>query len=136
MRVFEAQAFMAEEYQKPLIIHCVKVYNEVIRVYKNLGPSQPWILHGYSGNLQTTKQLENRNFLFSFGEILFREKAKAKESFKYLPTEKIFFETDEMEGDIEKVYQKGALVKKTEPEKLREKILDNFNRIENIQWSG
>ena len=26
-RVFEAQAFMAEEYRKPLIIHCVKALN-------------------------------------------------------------------------------------------------------------
>jgi TatD DNase family protein len=64
------------------------------------------------------------------------EKAKATESFEYLPIESIFFETDEMEGEIAKIYEKGASVKKTKMEKLREKVLDNFNRIENIQWSG
>ncbi len=136
MRVFEAQAFMAEEYQKPLIIHCVKAYNEVIRVYKKLNPIQPWILHGYNGNLQTTKQLEERNFLFSFGEILFREKAKAIESFEYLPVERIFFETDETKEGIEKIYRKGASVKKMKLKKLQKEVLDNFNRIENIQWNG
>ena len=136
MRVFEAQAFMAEEYNKPLIIHCVKAYNEVIRIHKKLKPSQPWILHGYSGNLQTTRQLAERNFLFSFGEILFTENAKALESFVNLPAVGIFLETDESEMDVEQIYRKAASVRNIGVEELREKIVENFNRLENVTWNG
>lgn len=136
MRVFEAQAFMAEEFEKPLIIHCVKAYNEVIRIYNKLQPQQPWILHGYNGNLQITKQLEKGNFLFSFGQILFKENAKALESFRYLPLERIFFETDESEIGLEKIYRQGAELKKINIEKLKENVWENFNRIENVKWTG
>ena len=34
-RVFMAQAIMAEEYQKPLIIHCVRAYNEINVLYNS-----------------------------------------------------------------------------------------------------
>ncbi len=84
-RVFEAQAFMAEEFRKPLIIHCVSAYNEVLELHNKLHSQMPWIMHGYSGNIQITKQLEKRGFLFSFGEKLFQPNAKVIESFKYLP---------------------------------------------------
>ena len=136
MRVFEAQAFMAEEFQKPLIIHCVKAYNDVIGLYNKIHPTVPWILHGYSGNIQTTKQLAERNILFSFGEILFKQEAKAIESFQFLPPEMIFFETDEFEGDVEKMYKQGAELKGMDAEVLKKNIWENFNRIENVKWNG
>lgn len=136
IRVFEAQAFMAEEYHKPLIIHCVKAYNEIIRVHNKLKPSQPWILHGYNGNIQTTKQLAERNFLFSFGEILFNKKANALESFTWLPFERIFLETDDSGMDADQIYQKAASLKDCEIERLKEKMVENFNRMENVIWNG
>ena len=136
LRIFEAQAFMADEFEKPLIIHCVKAYNEVIQLHKKKHPQMPWILHGYGGSIELTKQLVNNNFLFSFGENIFNPKAKAIESFKYLPLERIFFETDEYEGDVEKVYQQGAMLRKIKPDLLKEAVWKNFNRIENVKWIG
>ena len=135
MRVFEAQVFMAEEYNIPLIIHCVKAYNEIIEVHKRNHPSVPWIFHGYNANLQVSKQLMERNMLFSFGTILFKSNAKAIDSFKFLPSEKIFFETDNSEKNIETVYRKGAFVKGIKTEELKEQVWENFNRIENISFN-
>jgi TatD DNase family protein len=134
-RIFEAQAFMSEEVNKPLIIHCVKAYNEVIQLYKKLHPQMPWIMHGYNGSLETTKQLVDNNFLFSFGGNLFKSGAKAIDSFKFLPLDCIFFETDEYEGDVEKMYQKGAELKNVPFEKLKEAVWKNFNRIENVSFT-
>jgi len=135
LRVFEAQAFMSEEVKKPLIIHCVKAYNEVIEMYKKMHPEMPWIMHGYNGSLELTKQLADKNFLFSFGENLFKENAKAIDSFKYLPLDRIFFETDEFDGDVDKMYEKGAELKELPVEKLKEAVWKNFNRIENVSFS-
>jgi TatD DNase family protein len=136
MRIFEAQAFMAEEFNKPLIIHCVNAYNEIIRVHKKMHPQQPWILHGYNGNLQETKQLVKHNIFFSFGELLFRKSAKALDSFQYLDFDRIFFETDESEHNIYNIYQQGAGIKNTSIEKIIEIVWQNFNGLENIEWIG
>jgi TatD DNase family protein len=130
MHVFEAQAYIAEEYQNPLIIHCVKAYSEIIHLRKKMDPSMPWILHGYTGSLELTKQMAEMNFMFSFGDILFRENAKAIESFKYLPVNRIFFETDEMVGEVDQVYHQAALIRQVSVEMLREAVWKNFNRIE------
>lgn len=129
-RVFEAQAYMAEEYEYPLIIHCVKALNEVIELRKKMSPVMPWILHAYNGSIEITKQLAGMNFMFSFGESLFRSNSKGIESFKYLDLDLLFFETDEQEMEVEQVYKQGAKLKEIPIEHLKTAIWNNFNRIE------
>lgn len=130
-RVFEAQAFMAEEYRKPLIVHCVKAYNEVMEAHKKMAPKMTWIFHGYNGSVEMTRQLATRDFLFSFGDILFLPGAKAIESYKILPLNKIFFETDEYDGVVGQMYKQGARLKNIPEEEIVMAVWDNFNRIEN-----
>ncbi len=132
VRVFEAQAFMAEEFKKPLIIHCVKAFNEIIEFHKKMHPEMPWIMHGYNGNIQTTQELEKREILFSFGENLFNSNSKVIESFRYLPIDKVFFETDTFEEEVEKIYLQGARLKNIPVEILKKAVWENFNRIEKI----
>lgn len=133
LRVFKAQVFMAEEFQKPLIIHCVKAWNEVVEIYKNTHPSVPWIFHAYNGSPELTSQLVRENILFSFGASLFKEHNKAIESFRLLPTERIFFETDELDEDVENIYKRGAELKGISLESLKRSVWENFNRLENVR---
>lgn len=130
-RVFRAQAFMAEEFRKPLMIHCVKAFNEVLELHIDMHPEMPWIIHSYSGNLQITQQLKQRGILFSFGENLFKEHSKAIESFKSLPLETIFLETDEFDGEVKKIYKQAASLRQLPLETIKQSIWENFNRIEN-----
>ena len=127
-RIFEAQAFIAEEYKKPLMIHCVRAFNEVLELHKKMHPEMPWIMHGYNGNIQTTKALESNGILFSFGERLFKSNSNVIESFRYLPLNKIFLETDEFDGEVESIYIKGAELKNISIESLKEAVWKNFNR--------
>ena len=129
-RVFRAQAFIAEEFQYPLLIHCVKAYNEVFELRKNMQPSMPWIFHGYSGGLHLTEQFLKLGFMFSFGHQLFNGKARVIESFKTLPLNKIFFETDEIEEDVSVIYRQAALLKGISEYELKEAVWKNFNRVE------
>jgi TatD DNase family protein len=130
-RVFRAQIFMSEEFGKPLVIHCVKAYNEILELRKEIEPVMPWIMHGYNGSLEQTIQMAEKGILFSFGENLYRPDSKAVESFKHLPLEKIFFETDEYDGDVECMYVKGAELKNIPVENLVEAVWNNFSRVEN-----
>lgn len=129
-RVFEAQAYMAEEYQYPLIIHCVKAFNEIIELRKKMNPAMPWIMHGYNGNLEITKQLADIGCLFSFGKSLFNKQSKGIESFKYLPLNLVFFETDESDRAVAGIYKQGAKLKAISEEELKSAIWLNFNQIE------
>jgi TatD DNase family protein len=129
-RVFMAHILIAEEFKRPLIIHCVKAYNEVFELHQKLHPEMPWILHGYNGNVQTTQQLARHGFMFSFGKSLFNENSKSIESLKYLPMEKIFFETDEYDREVDIIYTKAAELKNVSPDILKIEVWNNFNRIE------
>ncbi|MCC8152991.1 MAG: TatD family hydrolase [Tannerellaceae bacterium] len=48
--IFKKQAFLSEELQKPLLIHCVKAWDELLVVKKQVQPEMPWIIHGFRGN--------------------------------------------------------------------------------------
>lgn len=130
LRVFKAQAIIAEEFKRPLIIHCVKAYNEVLELHQKLHPEMWWIMHGYRGNVETTKQMGKRGIMFSFGKSLFQENSKSIESLKCLPMEKIFFETDEFDKDVDKIYERAALLKNVSIDILKHEVWNNFNRIE------
>ena len=130
IRVFKAQIFISEEFKRPLIIHCVKAYNEILELHIKLHPEMPWILHGYNGNVQLTEQMGKYRFFFSFGKSMFDANSKSVESLKRLPMEKIFFETDEFDGSVEQIYKKASSIKNVSTDILKAEIRNNFNRIE------
>lgn len=98
--VFRRQAELAIQVNKPLIIHCVKAWDELISLYKEYRKYDiPWIVHGYRGNLEQTKQLSKLGFKFSIGEKFNRE------SLKRIPVTDIFCETDMSDLTICDVYK-------------------------------
>lgn len=96
--VFRRQIELALDVQKPLIIHCVKAWDELIALYKEYKPDIPWIIHGYRGNIEQTKQLDKIGFKFSIGE-----KFKA-DSLRYISSGSLFCETDMSDLPISHVY--------------------------------
>lgn len=100
IEVFRQQVELAVLFHKPLIIHCVKAWDELIKLFKEFKTDVPWILHGYRGGAEQTKQLVRLGFKFSIGE-----KFNA-EALSHIPSDSIFCETDESETPIRKVYEK------------------------------
>lgn len=45
--IFKQHIELSETIKKPLIIHCVKAYAEVVALRKQYRPKQQWILHGF-----------------------------------------------------------------------------------------
>ncbi len=101
-QVFERHIQLSEKLKKPLIVHCVKAWEELIALHKQYKPSQPWIIHGFRGNPELTQQLVKLGFLFTIGA-----KFNA-EALKLLPLNVFFCETDESELSIEEVYSAVA----------------------------
>ncbi|WP_299012696.1 TatD family hydrolase [uncultured Polaribacter sp.] len=127
-RTFRKQIQLSEKYQKPLIIHCVKSFQEIIAFKKELKPKQVWIVHGFNKNLQLAQSLLKNNIILSFGKAIINNK-KLEEVFKAMPITSILFETDNCQIDIQEIYGQASAIKKITLIKLQEHIKQNFNTI-------
>ncbi|TRX71698.1 TatD family hydrolase [Carboxylicivirga sp. M1479] len=133
LEVFKAHIEISEHTQKPLIIHCVKSYNEIIKLKKDIQPSQAWIFHGFNAPKETTEQALKHNFYFSLGASLFNSEAKAQQSLPYIPHNRLFLETDDNpQLSIESIYKKSALLLNLDTSQLQEIVKDNFKRLFNV----
>ena len=117
--VFRAHALLAEKVNKPIIIHCVKAYNEILSIHKDVSPEQPWIIHGYRGKPQQARQLVQAGMYLSFGEHFNAESARA------IPTDRLFIESDESTLPIAEIYSRVAAAKGISIEELAGQINSN-----------
>lgn len=123
--LFLAQALLAEAINKPLLIHCVKAWPELIAAQKAVRPHIPWIIHGFRGNGELATQLIRQGFLLSFGE---RFNPAALQAARNTP---FFAETDGKDTGIRQVYQQIATCLHTPikeiASQLEQNVLNTFH---------
>ena len=120
---------LSEHYNKPLIIHCVRAYPDIISIRKETKAKQPWIIHGFRANVQTVEQLLRHEIYISLGDVLFKDEEKSKLLLETIPSERLFFETDVSEKNIEEFYEKAASIMEKDIEVLKCDIFNNFEKI-------
>ena len=128
--VFEKQLALAEKYQKPVVIHCVAAFQEVIEIKKQLNVSVPMIIHGFSKNEQVAKSLLENGFYISFGKYLLRN-PEMEAVFTSIPNDRFFLETDTVQETIAEVYALAAKYKGLEIEELKAIIQKNYTTVFN-----
>ncbi len=129
--VFEKQVEISERLRKPLIIHCVRAWDEVLAMQKSLKPSMPWMIHGFRGKLRQAEQLISKGFWLSIWfEYSLRPESAAL--FSGVPSDRIFLETDGAEVDIRNIYRKVSENMDIPIEKLKSIIFSNFKKFFNI----
>lgn len=128
IEIFEKQISLAKKYNKPLILHCVSAYQEVIEIKKRMQVKVPIVIHGFSKNNQVAKSLLDNGFYLSFGKYLLRN-PELSVVFKEVPNNQFFFETDTIEETLEEIYAVASKYKNIEMESLKEIIHDNFNQV-------
>ena len=121
--VFERQALLAEETDKPLVIHLVKAVDELLRVRKRLLPRVPWVVHGFRGKAALAQELLHHGFYLSFGEK-YQEGA-----LNAVPLSRLFLETDESLESISRLYVRAAAVRQLSVEELVTAVRDNVYRV-------
>ncbi|MBE0393268.1 TatD family hydrolase [Flavobacterium sp. PL002] len=127
-QVFESQLLLAQKYNKPVVIHCVAAFQEVIDTKKRLKITVPMIIHGFSKSLQLAKQLVDNGFYLSFGKYLLRN-PELETVFITIPNDRFFLETDTIEETIEDVYALAAKYKKTTVIEIQQLISTNFQTV-------
>ena len=126
--VFQQQLELVQQTSKPIILHCVASFQEVISIKKEMNIKNPMIIHGFSKNKQVAKSLLDNGFYLSFGKYLLRNPELA-EVFTYVLNERFFLETDTIEETIKDVYQKASSIKNIKIEDLKEILKVNFNQV-------
>lgn len=128
--VFEKQLALAEKYKKPVVIHCVAAFQEVIAIKKKMAISVPMIIHGFSKNKEIAEQLIAYGFYISFGKYLLRN-PELELVFKNIPKERLFLETDTIEEGIAAVYELAAKYRNIEMVEMTAIINANFDTVFN-----
>nr|WP_315202727.1 TatD family hydrolase [uncultured Flavobacterium sp.] len=126
--VFERQLLLAQKYNKPVVIHCVAAFQEVIAIKKRLKITVPMLIHGFSKNIQVAKELIDNGFYISFGKYLLLN-PELETVFLSIPDDRFFLETDTIEEGIEEVYSLAAQYKNIAVEGLQELINKNFKTV-------
>lgn len=124
---FTIQAQLADELKLPVILHCVRSWNEVQKIKKQLKPNSPWIFHGFSKVKLLDQVIESGCFISIGAAILSNRSLRA--SIDQIPMEKLLLETDDKDLPIEMIYQEVAFLKKMEMKLIEEQIEKNFKTI-------
>ena len=121
--IFKRQIELSEAMDLPMIIHCVKAYNELVRLKKTLRPKQSWIIHGFRGKKELAMECIREGFHLSFGANY------QEDALKSVPIERLFIETDESDMSIEDICLRIAQTKGIRLEELAECIKKNVERV-------
>ena len=124
---FIDQVLIAEKINRPVIIHCVKAWNEIAAIKKELQPKQTWIFHGFT-KVSILESVLEEGLMISIGAGIMNN-LKLQEALKNIPNEQLFLETDDSEITILEIYKKVSTVKNLSLSELEEIIENNFKRI-------
>ena len=128
--IFQAQLAIAERLEKPVVLHCVKAFEEVMRILRNYS-LKAVIFHGFIGSVEQAQRAVTQGYYLSFGERTFRS-PKTIEALRSTPLSHLFVESDESTTPIEKIYEDIATLQGVPSEQLIERVKDNFYSIFNF----
>ncbi len=129
--LFELHLEFAENHHKPLIIHAVKSWNDLILYMKKA--KVPFILHGYSGGRELTKQLIDLGCYFSVGKLVLQMTPRFREAFQIIPLTSLFLETDESPSDIREIYKEASGILNIPLNQFKIQLYQNFKDLFNLQ---
>lgn len=101
--VLRRQVELSESARKPMILHVVKAFPEIMALRKSLKPTQQWIIHGFRGKPQLAESLLRAGFDISLGEYFNPASAAI------IPPSRLFAETDESLLPIEEIVDRMPL---------------------------
>ena len=120
------QIKISEEMELPIILHCVKAWNELEIIKKEIQPKQKWIYHGFNKSNLLKSIIEN-DIMISIGSSILTNKT-LQEIITEIPNSSLFLETDDSKIDIFDIYKKVSEIKKISLQELEEIIEQNFKR--------
>jgi TatD DNase family protein len=130
---FEKQIELANQLNAPMIIHCVRKYDTLLTIYKNMAKT-PWTIHGFKRNKILSKTLLDLNINISLAPYE-NMNSTFLETIHYIPINKLFLETDsDRRLSIIERYKIFADCRKLAIEDLKLQIFNNCKFLFGEKW--
>lgn len=127
-QVFEKQIQLANSVKRPLILHCVKAYEEVLQQLKPA--TVPVVFHGFNKSKELALQIIHAGYYLSFGKALLQP--HMQEVVKRIPLDKLFLETDAAAEPIETIYRTAAAILSIDEVSLSLQLQKNAAAVFNL----
>jgi TatD DNase family protein len=127
-RAFEKQVMISGEIGKPMFIHCVRAWDELLAAHKKLRPITAWIVHGFRGKEELALQLLSKGMYISLW-FEFVQRAESASLLRSLPKNRIFLETDGADISIKDIYSKVAFDLEISVTDLEFIIFSNYREL-------
>ena len=129
--VFCKQLVLAKEMALPVVIHCVKAFEDVFKLLLKYNLEKA-VFHGFIGSAEQAKIVVKKGYFLSFGFTAERSPRTLK-ALQKVPLANIFAETDTSSRPIEEVYELICRIKGCSLEELASAIEDNYKKLFNKQ---
>lgn len=126
MKMFEVAIEIAQEKGLPLVIHSVKSANDILTMLKNKKFQGKCLFHDFNGSIQLQEQIISSGHFIGVGQSLFKKSSKVFQNIKNIPLSSILLETDEMNLEIENVYEEFCKILDIEESEVIEQVRTNF----------
>ena len=126
-RLFEAHLRIAEQAHLPVVLHCVRAFEPVMRTIARYR-LRAVIFHGFIGSAEQMRRAVSAGYYLSFGERTFAS-PKTVEALRQMPPERLFTETDESLVPIEEINRRVATILGIGTEQLERVIRENYETI-------
>ena len=124
---FEQQMELAADRSLPVIIHCVRAYNDLIPILRHYPHVTP-VIHGFTGSPELAERLLQAGGYLSFGHRT-AASPKTRRALAAVPVDRVFFETDESPLPIAATYATAAAITGKTVAEWKETVYDNYRRL-------
>jgi TatD DNase family protein len=131
--IFIQQISIANQVKSPVVIHCVRSFDRVLRLRKKYGET-PWVIHGFVRNKILARQVLDAGILLSVAPHSVMTNVFS-EMLAYIPINSVFLETDsDFSMNIKDRYATFAALRQLDVKTLREQMFLNFTTFYKDKW--
>lgn len=130
LQMFRLHIERSERLRLPLVIHCVRAFDDVIAERCMSGATMPWIIHGMNKSGDVAARLVAAGLYVSFGTALLRMHAPARAAIMQVPDDRLLLETDDIaDVRIADVYAAAATLRHVSVDDLCLTLQVNFSNV-------
>ena len=136
LAAFQVCITVAQAHGRPLLVHCVRAYSEVLACLKEARSytahndrAWPVVFHGFDKHPNTAREICAAGHYLSFGAALLKHNSPAAEALRQTPENRFFLETDSSDLPIEAIYEQAAALRGLPVSDLKEVIKHNYKKV-------
>lgn len=127
LEVFRYQIQLANENHKPLIIHSVRAYQEIIHELKAQKAQTPIVFHGFDKNITLAEQLLDKGYYLSLGAAIIH--GNKDRLIQHIPLDRLFLETDDKTTNIVDIFSYFCAARKIGMNRLKAQLIENLEHV-------